>query len=148
MNTQQLGKLLERKHELLGHLHDLGARQLERIDAGDMTMLMKVLSAKQILLGELQQVERALDPYREESPEHRSWNTPGERQHCAQLTTRCQLLFSEIIAQEREAESRLVLQRDEAEHQLQGMHVAAGAHTAYLREAHVAAGSLDLSTES
>lgn len=141
-------QLLERKHDCLTQLRDLGARQLERIDAGDMTMLMKVLSAKQRLLAELQQTEHALDPFRDQSPEERVWQRAADRQHCAQLTTRCQLLFSEIITQEREAESRLILQRDDAEHRLQGMHVAAGAHTAYLREAQVVAGSLDLSTES
>ena len=148
MTTQHLTTLLERKHEFLTVLRDLGARQLERIDAADMTMLMKVLSAKQRMLADLQAVERELDPFRGESPETRDWPSPAARQHCAQLTTRCQLLFSEIVSQEREAESRLILQRDDAEHRLRGMHMAAGAHGAYLRENVVSTSSLDLSTES
>lgn len=148
MSTEHLTILLERKHECLTQLRDLGARQLERIDAGDMTMLMKVLSAKQRMLADLQTVERELDPFRGESPDERAWRAPAERQHCAQLTTRCQLLFSEIVAQEREAESRLILQRDDAEHRLRGMHVAAGAHHAYLQSAGTSNSSLDLSTES
>ena len=148
MTTQHLTTLLERKHEFLTQLRDLGSRQLERIDAADMTTLMKVLSAKQRMLVDLQTVERELDPYRGESPEARTWPSPAARQHCAQLTTRCQLLFSEIVAQERDAESRLILQRDDAEHRLRGMHVAAGAHGAYQRENTVSTSSLDLSTES
>jgi hypothetical protein len=148
MTTQHLTTLLERKHDCLTQLRDLGMRQLERIDAADMTTLMKVLSAKQRLLGDLQMVERELDPFRNETPDQRAWRTPLERQHCAQLTTRCQLLFSEIVAQEREAESRLILQRDDAEQRLRGMHVSAGARGAYLQDATVTAGLLDLSTES
>jgi flagellar biosynthesis/type III secretory pathway chaperone len=148
MTTQQLTTLMERKHDCLVQLRDLGSRQLERIDAGDMGMLMKVLSAKQRLLAELQTLERGLDPFRAQSPEQRDWKSPAERAHCASLANRCQLLFSEIVSQEREAESRLILQRDDAERQLQGMHVAARAHGAYRAEYAPAMSSLDLSTES
>lgn len=146
--THALTALLERKHECLTQLRDLGTRQLEQIDIGDMTTLMKVLSAKQRLLGDLQSVERELDPFRGESPEGRVWRSAAERQHCVQLTTHCQLLFTEIVSQEREAESRLIHQRDDAEQRLRGMHMAAGAHGAYLQDSPAALSSLDLSTES
>jgi flagellar biosynthesis/type III secretory pathway chaperone len=148
MTTQHLTSLLEQKHDCLTQLRDLGARQLERIDAGDMATLMKVLSAKQRILADLQSVERGLDPFRGELPEERAWRSPAERDHCTQLIRRCQLLFSEIVEQEREAELRLILERDDAEQRLRGMHVAAGAHGAYLQNASTSTSSLDLSTES
>jgi hypothetical protein len=148
MTTQILTSLLESKHECLTQLRDLGVRQLERIEEGDMSTLMKVLSAKQRLLTDLHQIERQLDPFRNQSPESRLWRTPSDRQHCAQLTTHCQLLFSEIVAQEREAESRLIVRRDDAEQSLRGLHVAAGAHGAYLQETTEFTSSIDLSTES
>ncbi len=148
MSTQHLASLLEDKHDCLTQLRDLGARQLERIDAGDMTTLMKVLSAKQRILADLQAVERGLDPYRGESPDERAWRTPTERERCTQVTRSCQLLFAEIVAMEREAESRLILDRDDAEQRLRGMQVAAGAQVAYMRNAAISTSSLDLSTES
>ncbi len=148
MSTQQLASLLERKYDCLTQLRNLGARQLERIDAGDMTTLMKVLSAKQRILVDLQSVERGLDPFRGESPDERDWRTSAERERCTQVTRCCQLLFAEIVAQEREAESRLILERDDAEQRLRGMHVAANAHGAYLQNATSSTSSLDLSTES
>jgi len=148
MTTDHLRALLEQKHEQLQQLRDLGMRQLERIDAGDMTMLMKILAGKQRLLAELQTIEHRLDPFRTEAPESRVWRNRSERDHCAQLMTRCQLLFSEVIAQEREAELRLSQQRDDAERQLHGMHPAAGARGAYLQDTAMCVSSFDLATES
>lgn len=148
MTTQLLTTLLDRKHDHLVQLRDLGARQLEQIDAGDMTTLLKILAAKQRLLADLQTIDRELDPFRGESPEARTWRSETERQRTAQLMTRCQLLFSEIVSQEREAESRLVVQRHDAEQQLRGMHVASHAQHAYSQYPVATSGSLDLSTES
>jgi hypothetical protein len=146
--TQQLTALLERKHDYLSDLRDLGARQLETIGNGDLTTLMKILSAKQSLLDELQHIERQLDPYRETSPDQRVWPTPALRQHCEQLATRCRLLFAEVLQQERDAERQLVVQRDDAERQLQGMHAAAHAHGAYMQNESWQSSTLNLTTES
>lgn len=148
LDTQRLTQLLEHKYECLTHLRDLGDRQLERIDADDMTALMKVLSAKQRLLGELQSIEGALDPFRGQSPQDRHWASPKDRTRCSDLMARCQQIFAEIVRQERTAETSLVRRRDEAEGRLQGMHLAAGAQRAYLQEEAWTTSSLDLSTES
>lgn len=148
LDTQQLSRLLEQKFECLHQLRDLGDRQLERIDADDMTALMKVLSAKQRLLGELQTIERELDPFRSQAPHERRWTSDVERTRCGELMARCQQMFSEIVSQERSAESNLFRRRNEAEQRLQGMHVAAGAHHAYAQADTWTTSSLDLSTES
>jgi hypothetical protein len=148
MNTQQLAELLEQKFECLIQLRDLGERQLERIEADDMTALLKVLSAKQRLLSELQAIERGLDPFRGQAPHERHWESAIERARCSERMARCQQIFSEIVSQERSAETNLIRRRDEAEQRLQGMHVAAGAQRAYLQEEAWTANSLDLSTES
>lgn len=147
-DTGQLSQLLEEKFECLSQLRDLGDRQLERIDADDMTALMRVLSAKQRLLGELQAIERRLDPFRGQAPHERQWASAAERARCGELMARCQQLFSEIVSQERNAETNLIRRRDDAEKRLQGMHVAAGAQRAYLQAEAWNASSLDLSTES
>ncbi len=147
-NTHHLAELLERKFECLSQLRDLGHRQLERIDADDMTALLKVLGGKQRLLGDLQAIERALDPFRGQAPHERQWTSAVERARCGELMARCQQLFSEIVSQERSAETNLTRRRDEAERRLHGMHVASGAQRAYLQAETWNASSLDLSTES
>jgi hypothetical protein len=147
-DTQRLAQLLEHKFECLTQLRDLGDRQLERIELEDMTALLKVLSAKQRLLDELQVIERGLDPFRGQSPQDRRWASTAERTRCGELMARCQQMFSEIVLQERSAETNLIRRRDEAERRLHGMHAAAGAQRAYLREEPWATHSLDLSTES
>ncbi len=56
-NTAILSERIKQKHELLVQLRDIGLRQLELIGSGDMNQLLKVLAAKQRLLGILQTVE-------------------------------------------------------------------------------------------
>ena len=43
-----------------------------------MTDLLKLLAAKQTVLDQLQQVERQLDPFRDEDPEARVWRSPAD----------------------------------------------------------------------
>jgi flagellar biosynthesis/type III secretory pathway chaperone len=147
-STETLKQLLEGKHECLQTLRALGVRQIEQIDAGDMSTLMRILSAKQSLLANLQQIEQDLQPYKAEQPETRVWKSPADRQRSVQLAAECQTLLAEIILQEKEAESRLVVQRNDAEHHLRGMHLAAGAQHAYRQDETLVTNSLDLSTES
>lgn len=148
MSTVTLKLLLERKHECLVTLHALGTRQLEQIDAGDMSMLMRILSAKQSMLTNLQAIEQALQPFKAEQPESRVWNSQSDRERCRELAAVSQALLAEIVVQEKEAETRLVLQRNDAEHNLRGMHIAAGAKQAYRQDMTFVTNSLDLSTES
>jgi hypothetical protein len=148
MSTVKLKLLLEQKRECLAMLRALGSRQLEQIDAGDMSMLMRILSAKQTMLTKLQEIEQELQPFKAEHPEARVWHTIAERERCRELTASCQALLAEIVVQEKESETRLVLQRNDAEHNLRGMHIAAGAKHAYRQDLTFVTNSLDLSTES
>ena len=56
--TEILGDRIEQKLALLGQLRDLGRRQTALIETGDLTQLLKLLSAKQRLLAALQALER------------------------------------------------------------------------------------------
>ena len=51
--TDVLAELVVKKHDLLVQLRDVGLRQIELIDGGDMTQLLKLLSSKQRLLNGL-----------------------------------------------------------------------------------------------
>lgn len=146
--TVRLAELIGRKHDLLAQLCDLGRRQIEFIQAGDMSQLFKVLAAKQRLLTALQTAERDLEPFRKDDPEARQWSSVEARRHCAEVRQRCENLLAEIICQERDSEQQLLVRRDETVHQLQGLHLAANTRAAYADETQPLSGQLDLSTDT
>jgi hypothetical protein len=143
-NTDLLAALIDRKRDCLGRMRDLGARQLELVRGGEITALLDVLAAKQRLIGQLQQIERALDPFRNQDADARPWRTPDARQRCAARLAECESLLAEIIRRERQGENELTLRRDEAARQLQGAHVAAQARGAYVAAMPQGTSHLDL----
>jgi len=143
--TDQLAELMTSKCECLGQLAELGRRQLALIGKGDLAELLKVLAIKQRLLTALQSIERQLDPFRDQSPELRSWRSDELHAACQRLVVRCNSLLGEVMEQERQSESRLIENRDQAAIRLEGMHVAAQARGAY-GETDSSFGQLDLSS--
>ncbi|MCA9245968.1 MAG: hypothetical protein KDA42_02605 [Planctomycetales bacterium] len=147
-NTAELAALIGRKHDCLVQLRDLGKRQLELVESGDMPQLLKVLAAKGHLIALLQSLERELEPYRTEEPESRRWQSAQLRADTSAKSTACQTLLAEIIAQEKAAEGRMSHRRDEAATRLQGAHVAAAARNAYQSEHSHGRAMLDLSSDA
>jgi hypothetical protein len=147
--TDILTELIGKKHELLVQLRDAGRRQMELIEASDMTQLLKLLSSKQRVLTSLQDVERRLDPYRSQNPEQRVWRTAADRERCSRVSANCELLLAEVVEGERRGEARLTAHRDRAAAQLELVQHASQARAAY---ADMTPGSgysqLDLSSES
>ena len=144
--TDLLAELAAQRHNLLEQLRALGERQLELIDAVDMTQLIHVLSAKHHLLAELQQVEKRLDPYRGQDPELRTWRNAKVRAECADLVARSEQALKEILEQERLGEARMREHRDAAAARLRIAHAAGHARTEYAKTA-LPAGQIDFSTE-
>jgi len=132
-STDNLARLVGKKHELLAQLRDVGRRQLELIEAGDLTQLLRLLASKQRLLTGLHAVERQLDPFRRDDPERRPWRTGAERLRCAELAEACNALLADVVAGEKQSESRMRLRRDEAAVRLQGVHQATQARQAYFQ---------------
>ncbi|MDZ4820979.1 MAG: hypothetical protein SGJ20_18595 [Planctomycetota bacterium] len=130
-DTKHLSRQMEQKHDLLVQLRDLGLMQIELIKRGDMSRLLKVLAAKQRLIPILQSIDRELDPFRNQDPQARQWETTADRQQCAQNAAQCEELLQAIVEQERESEARMTVRRDEVATQLQGMHNTAAVHQAY-----------------
>lgn len=148
LDTQLLAELIHRKCECLVKLHQLGRRQLALIDGGEMTVLLDLLATKQRSLIELQRIERALDPFRDQPVDERRWATPAARQDCAERLRRCESLLQEIVGQEQESERRMVRRRDEAAARLQTVHCAGVARGAYTTGPADGCTQLDLSSET
>ncbi len=146
--TDVLAESIRRKRECLLALRDMGRKQLELIDEGNMTALLDVLAAKQRTLLKLQQIERALDPFRDQDPERRRWRTPEDRRKCAEVLEQCEVLLGEIVNQEKCSEGSLTRRRDEAAGRLQGVHRAGVARGAYAAGERLGGSQLDLHSES
>ena len=147
-DTDQLADLIRRKLDCLASLHELGRSQLSLVEAGELTDLLLVLSAKQQLLERLQAIERKLDPFRDQEPESRRWRSDADRRRCAASIDRCERLLAEIVDQERTSEAQLSLRRDQAAARLQGAHLASRARGAYETPTPSSPVSVDFYSES
>jgi hypothetical protein len=147
LTTDLLAELVAKKHDLLVQLRDVGLRQVELIDGGDMTQLLKLLSSKQRLLNGLQAVERQLDPFRRENPASRVWRSPADREACSRQAALCETLLAEVVERERRSESNLIAHRDRVAVELEVAHRAAEAHHAYDENRLSVSRQLDLSSE-
>jgi flagellar biosynthesis/type III secretory pathway chaperone len=132
MDTDVLAELIDQKYEVLSLLRQLARAQVTIIQDSDMTRLMKLLATKQNLLNQLQDLERQLDPYRDQDPDSRQWRSPEHRQQTRDMATRCESLLNELMLIEKQCEGDLVVRRDAASTQLQGVHNVTQATNAYL----------------
>lgn len=146
--TDQLRQLLGQKQACLAELCRLGRTQWALIEADDIGRLLEVLAAKQTVIGRLHEVERLLDPFRGQDPQQRHWPSDDHRRQCAELLQQNELLFQEILRQERDSEEHLRRRRDQAAQRLQGVYNAGQARGAYAGAATDPVGGLDLSCES
>lgn len=130
-STERLAELIARKHQVLVQLHELGRRQGELIETGDTTLLLRLLSVKQTLIGALQESETALGPYRDENPDDRVWASAEHRERCAAQAAACNELLREIVSMEQHGADSISERRDQIANQLQEVHHAAQVRGAY-----------------
>jgi hypothetical protein len=132
LETEQLAEIMRARCQRLADLVYLCRRQLELIDSGDMSLLLKVLSAKQRLLSELQTLERGLDPFRQQQPEDRQWSSPERRDACAADRDESNRSLAQVFQLEQRSSARLAERRDAAAAGMARLHSAHEACGAYL----------------
>jgi hypothetical protein len=142
-DTGRLAALVSAKLQVLEILTRLSRRQLELIADGQTPALLKLLTAKETVLAQLQALERQLDPFRAEDPEARQWSSPAARAACQREADRANGLLSDAMALEREAEAAMIGRRDAAAAAVSAVQVAADARSAYATPL-PAAGSLQV----
>ena len=142
-----LAEIIARKVQLLELLRKLCAAQLSLVGEGDMIRLMQVLSSKDSLLQQLQLLERELDPFRDEDPEQRRWESAELRQACRRDVDRCAALLAEIVALEKQSEAEMTRRRDATAAQLQNMYGSEEAQGAYIAAPASVSATFDLSME-
>ncbi len=146
LETDILFDLVCSKRACLEQLCRMGLNQIDLIESDRMTALLDLLAHKQQTLAELQQIERALDPFRGQAPEARQWRSDEARRRCADALRACETLLAEIIDRERAGEQALIARRDRAAAQLQQMHRAGQARASYTSP-NPGAGQLDLCSD-
>lgn len=145
MESARLAQLVDCKLQVLQVLQKLAQQQLELIMGGDMTGLLKLLSAKQTVMDQLSKVERQLDPFRGQEPDARDWASVDDRQRCQRNVETCNQLLAEMMRLEKEGETEMVRRREDASARLAGMHGASEARHAYAGDS--ASRGFGLSTE-
>jgi hypothetical protein len=145
--TDLLLQLVRARYTCLVQLRDLGRRQMELINEGNITGLLDVLSVKQKPLGDMQRIEKALDPYRSDDPERRAWRSPADREACAKLIQQGETLLKEIVALERQCEEIMVRDRDATASRLQQLRSAGKAQGAYVAAQLAGTHHIDLFSE-
>ena len=130
METDILVQLIHAKHACLLQLRNLGRRQLELIEAGNLSGLLDLLSAKQRPLLELQRTERAINPFRP-GPRAPPLAVARDPPPVHRQIEECDALLRESSPRKNRAKRscRSVATRRPA--QLQGMHAAGQARGAY-----------------
>ena len=132
--TEQLTELIHKKHLVLTQLRDVGRRQMELVNGGDIAALLALLGAKQQLIAGLQALEQELAPYYSEDADRRVWVSPKHRSECARQAAECNALLEEIVELEKLGAEKMTVRRNEVAEQLQQAHAATQVRSAY--EAH------------
>ncbi len=130
-STTELANLIDKRYRCLHQLRDLGRKQAELIDAGEMSTLLRLISTKNQLIAALQAIEQALAPFHEQDPEKREWHSAETRASCSKLATDCQCLLQEVMELEQQNELNMIERRDKLADQLQAAKAASTARGAY-----------------
>jgi hypothetical protein len=148
-STAVLAELVGRKHDCLVQLRALGVRKQEMIDVGAVgASLFGILAETQQLIEQLQQLERGLDPFRDEDPARRLWSSEAERVRCSGLTDRSARLLTEILERDGRCEETLRRRSDETAAQLAMVNSGVAARGAYAGDGGRFTSSFDVTSES
>ncbi len=129
--TERLSELIRKKHQVLVQLRDIGRRQMDLVNGGDIAALLALLGAKQQLIAGLQILEQELTPYYAEDPDRRTWPTPQHRAECANQAAECNALLEEIVSLEKLGAEKMTARRNEVAEQLQQAHASTQVRSAY-----------------
>jgi len=130
LSTGRLAALVSKKALLVQELHKLVNKQQQMIYDQEVD-LIPLLAVKQRVLETLQEVDRAMDPFRSQDPDNRQWPSVATRQLCREEADQCEAIFRQILLIENDCTQVLQQQQEKTRQQLQGSVVAGQASRAY-----------------
>ncbi|MBL8889771.1 MAG: hypothetical protein JNL67_07310 [Planctomycetaceae bacterium] len=124
LTTERLAHLVHQKSILVRELHKLVSKQQTMIRNQEVD-LIPLLAVKQRVLETLNEVDRAMDPFRQQDPDRRIWKSTEVRNACRDEADQCESLFRQVLLIENDCSMVLQQQQQKTREQLQGA-VAAG----------------------
>jgi hypothetical protein len=129
--TKKLQELGSLKLHLLRSARELSIQQFEVMQSDDVSTLLTVLSRKSELLDTLRTLQKDLDPYREQQPEDRHWDSEEERLACRKTFEEIDRLLEELTQMDNQALEQMTKQRDAMASQIAQFATAEAVHNAY-----------------
>lgn len=133
-STERLAQLVHQKATLVRELHKLVSKQQQMIREQEVD-LIPLLAVKQRVLEALNDVDRTMDPFRQQDPDQRQWLSVEARTHCRDEAEQCEALFRQVLMIENDCTLTLQKQQQKTREQLQGVALAGQASRAYQRSA-------------
>jgi len=130
-------ELIQSEEELLKRLLLVSQRQLELVQAGNVTMLIQHLGQRQQLWNEFELLEQQLVPYKGVPSERRVWKSAEERQITEAALNRCKDLMEQILEIDQKSLTMTAAQKDEIEEQLHRVQRATTVAPAYQKQSHM-----------
>jgi hypothetical protein len=130
LSTNRLAALVTQKALLVQELHKLVNKQQQMIYNQEVD-LIPLLAVKQRVLETLQEVDRAMDPFRTQDPDRRQWTSLDARQACRHEADQCEAIFRQVLLIEHDCTQALQQQQEKTRQQLQGSVAAGQATRAY-----------------
>ncbi len=149
LTTERLAHLVHQKTVLVRELHKLVTKQQDMIRNHEVD-LIPLLAVKQRVIEALNEIDHAMDPFRQQDPETRYWKSAECRAACREQAEQCEALFRQVLLLENECNRALQEQHQKTRDQLQGAVVAGQASRAYQRTSHFAnhhSTQIDLTSE-
>ncbi len=129
--TKKLQELGSLKLHLLRSARELSIQQFEVMQSDDVATLLTVLSRKSEILDTLRTLQKDLDPYREQQPEDRHWDSEEERLACRKTFDEIDRLLEELTQMDNQALDQMTQQRDAMASQLAQFATAEAVQNAY-----------------
>jgi hypothetical protein len=129
--TKKLQELGSLKLHLLRSARELSIQQFEVMQSDDVATLLTVLSRKSEILDTLRTLQKDLDPYRDQQPEDRQWDSAEERLACRKTFEEIDRLLEELTQMDNRALEQMTQQRDAMASQIAQFATAEAVQNAY-----------------
>ncbi|MGI9472230.1 MAG: flagellar export chaperone FlgN [Rubripirellula sp.] len=149
MDGDELSELITRRWSTLRELLECSRKQIDAIESGQMSDLMRLLSDKQRPISELVSIAEQLRLATHDDPEQRNWASPEMRQRCRDQQHECETMHLELLAIEAECEATLSANRQEVQERLAKVDAGWQAASGYAHQSSspTSGGQLDLSSD-
>lgn len=129
--TKKLQELGNLKLHLLRSARELSIQQVEVMQSDDVATLLTVLSRKSEILDTLKTLQKELDPYRNQQPEDRRWDSAEGQAACRTTFEEIDRLLEELSQMDNQALDQMTQQRDAMASQIAQFATAEAVQNAY-----------------